>query len=119
MLRENYEATFTTLGEPFEVGIPNKNGRLRLREINLKTLKTLKTEKLYPHRQVIRFNSTFVDVMDSWEFIRGRATALVLPVWGVCLFGLILAVMMGVGGFQKGVYVFTFFMLIMGGALVI
>ena len=31
MLREDYETKFTTLNQPFEVGIPNKNGRLRLR----------------------------------------------------------------------------------------
>lgn len=84
MLREDYEAKFTTLGQPFEIGIPNKNGRLRLREIDIKTLKT---DQLYPHRQVIRFNSTFVEVMDSWEFVRGRATALALPMWAALLFG--------------------------------
>ena len=85
MLREDYETKFTTLNQPFEVGIPNKNGRLRLREIDIKSLKT---DQLYPHRQVIRFNSTFVEVMDSWEFIRGRATALVLPMWAVLTLGM-------------------------------
>ena len=85
MLREDYETKFTTLNQPFEVVIPNKNGRLRLREIDIKALKT---DLLYPHRQVIRFNSTFVEVMDSWEFIRGRATALVLPMWAVLTLGM-------------------------------
>ncbi|MGE8654464.1 MAG: DUF6708 domain-containing protein [Acinetobacter gandensis] len=78
MLREDYETKFSTLNQPFEIGIPNKNGRLRLREIDINSLNT---DQLYPHRQVIRFNSTFVEVMDSWEFIRGRATALALPMW--------------------------------------
>ena len=85
MLREDYETKFTTLNQPFEVGIPNKNGRLRLREIDIKSLKT---DQLYPHRQVIRFNSTFVEVMDSWEFIRGRATALALPMWAALFFAI-------------------------------
>ena len=85
MLREDYETKFTTLNQPFEIGIPNKNGRLRLREIDLKSLKT---DQLYPHRQVIRFNSTFVEVMDSWEFIRGRATALALPMWAALSFAI-------------------------------
>ena len=35
MLREDYETKFTTLNQPFEIGIPNKNGRLRLREIDI------------------------------------------------------------------------------------
>ncbi|UJA05062.1 hypothetical protein F9230_12135 [Acinetobacter johnsonii] len=85
MLREDYETKFTTLNQPFEIGIPNKNGRLRLREIDIKSLKT---DQLYPHRQVIRFNSTFVEVMDSWEFIRGRATALALPMWAALFFAI-------------------------------
>ena len=85
MLREDYETKFTTLNQPFEVGIPNKNGRLRLREIDIKSLKT---DQLYPHRQVIRFNSTFVEVMDSWEFIRGRATGLALPMWAALFFAI-------------------------------
>ncbi|WP_343622200.1 DUF6708 domain-containing protein [Acinetobacter proteolyticus] len=85
MLREDYETKFTTLNQPFEVGIPNKNGRLRLREIDVKSLKT---DQLYPHRQVIRFNSTFVEAMDSWEFIRGRATALALPMWAALFFAI-------------------------------
>ncbi|ENV54319.1 MULTISPECIES: hypothetical protein [Acinetobacter] len=38
MLREDYETKFSTLNQPFEVGIPNKNGRLRLREPKLKNL---------------------------------------------------------------------------------
>ncbi len=85
MLREDYETKFTTLNQPFEIGTPNKNGRLRLREIDIKSLKT---DQLYPHRQVIRFNSTFVEVMDSWEFIRGRATALALPMWAALCFAI-------------------------------
>ncbi|MCU4336755.1 DUF6708 domain-containing protein [Acinetobacter dispersus] len=85
MLREDYETKFTTLNQPFEVGIPNKNGRLRLREIDVKSLKT---DQLYPHRQLIRFNSTFVEAMDSWEFIRGRATALALPMWAALFFAI-------------------------------
>ncbi|WP_343682316.1 DUF6708 domain-containing protein [Acinetobacter baylyi] len=85
MLREDYETKFTTLNQPFEIGTPNKNGRLRLREIDIKSLKT---DQLYPHRQVIRFNSTFVEVMDSWEFIRGRATALALPMWAALFFAI-------------------------------
>ena len=85
MLREDYETKFTTLNQPFEIGVPNKNGRLRLREIDLKRLKT---DQLYPHRQVVRFNSTFVEVMDSWEFIRGRATALALPMWAALFFAI-------------------------------
>lgn len=85
MLREDYETKFTTLNQPFEIGTPNKNGRLRLREIDIKNLKT---DQLYPHRQVIRFNSTFVEVMDSWEFIRGRATALALPMWAALFFAI-------------------------------
>ncbi|UXJ56306.1 DUF6708 domain-containing protein [Acinetobacter baylyi] len=85
MLREDYENKFTTLNQPFEIGTPNKNGRLRLREIDIKNLKT---DQLYPHRQVIRFNSTFVEVMDSWEFIRGRATALALPMWAALFFAI-------------------------------
>ena len=85
MLREDYEIKFTTLNQPFEIGVPNKNGRLRLREIDINSLNT---DQLYPHRQVIRFNSTFVEVMDSWEFIRGRATALALPMWGVLILGI-------------------------------
>nr|WP_257219968.1 DUF6708 domain-containing protein [Acinetobacter sp. YH12239] len=56
-----------------------------MREIDIKRLNT---DQLYPHRQVIRFNSTFVEVMDSWEFIRGRATALALPMWGVLILGI-------------------------------
>ena len=85
MLREDYETKFTTLNQPFEIGVPNKNGRLRLREIDINSLNS---DQLYPHRQVIRFNSTFVEVMDSWEFIRGRATALALPMWGVLILGI-------------------------------
>ena len=85
MLREDYETKFTTLNQLFEIGTPNKNGRLRLREIDIKSLKT---DQLYPHRQVIRFNSTFVEVMDSWEFIRGRATALALPMWAALFFAI-------------------------------
>ncbi|WP_120429941.1 DUF6708 domain-containing protein [Acinetobacter baylyi] len=85
MLREDYETKFTTLNQPFKIGTPNKNGRLRLREIDIKSLKT---DQLYPHRQVIRFNSTFVEVMDSWEFIRGRATALALPMWAALFFAI-------------------------------
>ena len=111
MLREDYETKFTTLKQPFNIGVPNKNGRLRLREIDLNNLKT---EQLYPHRQVIRFNSTFVEVMDSWEFIRGRATALALPMWGVCIFGLILFCIMAAGGWQDEVYWFSIFILIIG-----
>ncbi|UJA05063.1 hypothetical protein F9230_12140 [Acinetobacter johnsonii] len=111
MLREDYETKFTTLNQPFEIGIPNKNGRLRLREIDIKRLKTV---HLYPHRQVIRFNSTFVEVMDSWEFIRGRATALALPMWAVCIFGLILFCIMATSGWQDGVYWFSIFTLIIG-----
>lgn len=111
MLREDYETKFTTLKQPFNIGVPNKNGRLRLREIDLKSLKA---EQLYPHRQVIRFNSTFVEVMDSWEFIRGRATALALPMWGVCIFGLILFCIMAAGGWQDEVYWFSIFILIIG-----
>ncbi|MEN3969806.1 DUF6708 domain-containing protein [Acinetobacter sp. BWR-L5] len=111
MLREDYETKFTTLNQPFEIGIPNKNGRLRLREIDIKSLKT---DQLYPHRQVIRFNSTFVEVMDSWEFIRGRATALAFPMWAVCIFGLILFCIMATSGWQDGVYWFSIFTLIIG-----
>lgn len=39
MLREDYETKLTTLNQPFEIGIPNKNGRLHLREPKLKNLK--------------------------------------------------------------------------------
>lgn len=85
MLREDYETKFTTLNRPFAIGVPNKNGRLRLREIDINSLKI---DQLYPHRQVIRFNSTFVEVMDSWEFIRGRATALALPMWAALFFAI-------------------------------
>lgn len=85
MLKEDYETKFTTLGQPFEIGVPNKNGHLRLREIDINSLKT---NQLYPHRQVIRFNSTFVEVMDSWEFIRGRATALALLMWAALFFAI-------------------------------
>ncbi|EPG37512.1 DUF6708 domain-containing protein [Acinetobacter colistiniresistens] len=106
MLREDYETKFTTLNQPFEIGIPNKNGRLRLREIDIKSLKT---DQLYPHRKVIRFNSTFMEVMDSWEFIRGRATALALPMWAVCIFGLILFSIMATDGWLDKVYWFTLF----------
>ncbi len=108
MLREDYETKFTTLNQPFEIGIPNKNGRLRLREIDIKSLKT---DQLYPHRQVVRFNSTFVEVMDSWELIRGRATALAFPMWAVYIFGLILFSIMATGGWQDKVYWFTLFIL--------
>ena len=101
MLREDYETQFTTLNQPFEVGIPNKNGRLRLREIDIKSLKT---DQLYPHRQVIRFNSTFVEVMDSWEFIRGRATALALPMWAALFFAIFMFLFFMYSLYFKQVY---------------
>ena len=101
MLREDYETKFTTLNQPFEVGIPNKNGRLRLREIDIKSLKT---DQLYPHRQVIRFNSTFVEVMDSWEFIRGRATALALPMWAALFFAIFMFLFFMYSLYFKQVY---------------
>ena len=101
MLKEDYETKFTTLNQPFEVGIPNKNGRLRLREIDIKSLKT---DQLYPHRQVIRFNSTFVEVMDSWEFIRGRATALALPMWAALFFAIFMFLFFMYSLYFKQVY---------------
>ena len=101
MLREDYETQFTTLNQPFEVGIPNKNGRLRPREIDIKSLKT---DQLYPHRQVIRFNSTFVEVMDSWEFIRGRATALALPMWAALFFAIFMFLFFMYSLYFKQVY---------------
>jgi len=84
MLREDYETKFTTLNQPFVTDCPNKHSLTRLYEINLKTLKT---EQIFPHRLVIRFNSTYVETMDSWESIRGRATGLAIPMWAVCLAG--------------------------------
>ena len=101
MLREDYETKFTTLNQPFEIGIPNKNGRLRLREIDIKSLKT---DQLYPHRHVIRFNSTFVEVMDSWEFIRGRATALALPMWAALFFAIFMFLFFMYSLYFKQVY---------------
>lgn len=101
MLREDYEIKFTTLEQPFEIGIPNKNGRLRLREIDIKNLKI---DRLYPHRKVIRFNSTFVEVMDSWEFIRGRATALALPMWAALFFAIGMFLFFIYGLYFKQVY---------------
>ena len=101
MLREDYETKLTTLNQPFEIGIPNKNGRLRLREIDIKSLKT---DQLYPHRQVIRFNSTFVEVMDSWEFIRGRATALALPMWAALFFAIFMFLFFMCSLYFKQVY---------------
>ena len=84
MLREDYETKFTTLNQPFVTDCPNKHSLTRLYEINLKTLKT---EQIFPHRLVIRFNSTYVETMDSWESIRGRAIGLAIPMWAVCLAG--------------------------------
>ena len=75
--------------------------RLRLREIDIKSLKT---DQLYPHRQVIRFNSTFVEVMDSWEFIRGRATALALPMWAALFFAIFMFLFFMYSLYFKQVY---------------
>ena len=103
MLKEDYEASLTTLNQPFEIGIPNKHSRLRLDEIDLKTLET---DQLYPHRQVIRFNSTYLEVIDSWEFVRGRATALALPMWAALAFGVFLSYYFVYDLFFKKEYIF-------------
>lgn len=86
MLREDYETKLTTLNQSFEIGRPNKHSLTRLYEINLKALKV---DQIFPHRLVIRFNSTYVEMIDCWEAIRGRATGLAIPMWTVCLAGLV------------------------------
>lgn len=89
MLREDYETKLTTLDQPFEIGRPNKNSLTRLYEINLNTLQT---ELIFPYRLVIRFNSSYVELIDSWESIRGRAIGLAIPMWTVCVAGSVLCI---------------------------
>lgn len=75
MLREDYETKLSTLNQPFKIDCPNKHSLTRLYEIHLNTLKT---DQIFPHRLVIRFNSTYVEMIDSWESIRGRAIGLAM-----------------------------------------
>lgn len=87
MLKNDYQCTLKTLGNPFEINIRNKNYQNRLREFDLK-----KMDHIEPlaHRNIIRMNSTYLELLDSWDDIRGMPTALFLPAFGVITFGTIL-----------------------------
>lgn len=58
MLKSDYETPICTLGQPFEIGVKNKYGNLRSQEVDIEQIST---EELFPHRQIIRFNSTYME----------------------------------------------------------
>lgn len=101
MLKNDYQCTLKTLGNPFEINIRNKNYQTRLREFDLK-----KMDHIEPlaHRNIIRMNSTYLELLDSWDDIRGMPTALFLPAFCVLTFGTILGLWGVYGTFQAKEY---------------
>ena len=79
----------------------NKNYETRLREFKLGSLRNVEP---FAHRNIIRMNSTYLELLDSWDDIRGRPTALFLPAFCILTFGTILGLWGVYGTFQAKEY---------------
>jgi hypothetical protein len=86
MLKNEYQCSLNTIGKPFEIMVRNKNYQTRLREFKIDSLQNIKP---FSHRNIIRMNSTYLELLDSWDDVRGMPTALFLPAFFVLLFGVI------------------------------
>ena len=84
MLKDDYQCKLNTLKNPFEINIRNKNLQTRLREFKLESLRHVEP---FAHRNIIRMNSTYFELLDSWDDIRGGPIALFLPAFFVLSFG--------------------------------
>lgn len=112
MLRSDYETPIRTIGEPFELGVKNEYGHLRIVEIERELLLP---NRIFPHRQTIRFNSTFLECMDSWEGMRGRMTAYALPVIIISSAFICMLIYFGYSVILSGDYINALFMIVIIG----
>ncbi|WP_180034897.1 MULTISPECIES: DUF6708 domain-containing protein [unclassified Acinetobacter] len=86
MLKNDYQCALNTIGKPFEINVRNKNFQTRIREFKLENSENIQP---FAHRNIIRINSTYLELLDSWDDIRGMPTALFLPAFFVLLFGFV------------------------------
>lgn len=101
MLKNDYQCSLNTLNKPFEIKVRNKNYQTRLREFKLDSLQNVKP---FAHRNIICMNSTYLELLDSWDDIRGMPTALFLPAFGALTFGCIVSLYGVYGTFQAKEY---------------
>lgn len=84
MIKNDYQCNLNTLGNPFEINVRNKNYQTRLREFKLDSLGFVSP---FAHRNIICMNSTYLELLDSWDDMRGGPIALFLPAFFVLSFG--------------------------------